>query len=326
MTTLDTLKRLTYPWGGLIGEACKLEGFEELLKQRGDLLAYYNRLLELETSNLKLCKKLLKTFSDYDRGYLHSPLLDQLCTSFKTEHPLVYACGKGYLDCVQFLTYKNDKIHAYSESAFRTACKCGHLEVVKFLHGRGVDIHACEDEALLNASFAGHLAIAQFLLDNGADIHAGNEQALCMAVYHNKSAVVRFLLERGADVHYKNESILIGACDYGKKSFEVVKILIEFGANFRIGNNRIFIQACKDCNTEVIKILLDSGVDVNSYNRALFYATRLDEYDTAKLLLERGYIIRPNDEALENFIDDGTEPVNERMRELLIAHGAQIPE
>lgn len=156
----------TTQWGGLLAESETLPGFEELLQSREDLKKYkcYFKQLE-EAKTLDVVNSIVRQISKYDRNYLNSKLLDELC------------------ELSHITLNTNDWVN--------TACKYRYVVALPFLLARHIPTH----ESLF---IHNDIRIMKMLADGGADIHAQREKGLVFAVQNKNIKIVKFLLERGA--------------------------------------------------------------------------------------------------------------------------------
>ncbi|KAL2788364.1 ankyrin repeat-containing domain protein [Aspergillus keveii] len=155
-------------------------------------------------------------------------------------------------------------------SALWAACLRGHLEIVELLVEKG----ARElNFALMAASRGGNIDMIQVLMDNGADANAQDEDgyygtALQAASIDGHLETVGFLLQNGAEDE-KNVGYHGCALDaaYCNDNFEVMKLLIAWDAKALYDSadyNAIFQSAANQGHTEVLKVFLDEGADVDS--------------------------------------------------------------
>ena len=120
-------------------------------------------------------------------------------------------------------------------------------------------------------------------------------------------AVVRALIEGGANVNaegWQGETPLLLAC-FLQNSLGLVRLLLDAGARPNIvsrGDNcgtPLHNAAGTAGNTDVVRLLLDSGIDVDMRDRrsetALMRATRAGLIGTVRLLLSRGADVRAGD-------------------------------
>jgi len=122
-------------------------------------------------------------------------------------------------------------------------------------------------------------------------------RAIQEAVINGQLERVRLLLDKGTPTntrYYDGDYALldIAAIRYNT---EIMKLLIERGADLNAASRTgltVLHHAAKKINTPAVKLLLDSGMDVNIADNngytPLHYAARDSEVDTVALLLEHG--------------------------------------
>jgi ankyrin repeat protein len=127
------------------------------------------------------------------------------------------------------------------------------------------------------------------------------------ALWNQQYNTFKYLLELGADVtihdHYDGTSAIIEACKMENDNADYVKLLLQHGANIndievgkrREGNSTRdspLIAACRKGKTELVKLLVESGADLNyknEYNQsALSYASKMSHYNIIIYLLKKG--------------------------------------
>jgi ankyrin repeat protein len=200
----------------------------------------------------------------------------------------------------------------------------GHEQVVKMLLDNKADVNAHGGKyanALQAASYRGHEQVVKILLDNKADVnaHGGSYvNALYAASFEGHEQVVKMLLEHYTNVRVllkANKSKLKDASDQTTRNdltLERVKLLVQDGHYERAVNrawsngyvqivvmmletdptSSALYKASKRGYREVVKLLLDKGVDVNAqgghYGNALQAASFRGHKQVVKLLLEAG--------------------------------------
>jgi ankyrin repeat protein len=172
------------------------------------------------------------------------------------------------------------------------------------------------------------------LLENGANPNeiSGRYRstALEIAVGRNYIKIAELLLTSGADVNLTAFSIspIRTAIKYGY--VDMIKLLMSYGANINVVFDAeictgVHIAVLKN-NTELLKVLVEYGVDINQKNvdgsTPLYYAAKYSYISCAKYLIQQGALIN-----LCNKIDDTPLCIaayngNHKMCELLIQHGA----
>lgn len=239
---------------------------------------------------------------------------------------LMVAVKGDHIEVVRILLKAGADVNSrgYSMTALMIAAEDGSTEVVQILLQAGADLNLTGyyGTALMSAVGRGHTEVMQILLEAGADVNVGNKSGnttLMYAMWQDNTEVVQILLQAGADVNVIGDfggTALMGAAERGY--VEVVKILLEAGAdvNLRDGTYRRTalmkaagaynvkyidgeyvryidgdpVQVSPARHTEVVKILLEAGADVNigdMFNdTALMLAAGSGCIETVKILLE----------------------------------------
>lgn len=135
---------------------------------------------------------------------------------------------------------------------------------------------------LMQATLYGSTGTMRMLLDKGADPNAANEAgatALMWAVHDiNK---VKLLIRRGADVNAASKegrtALLIASRQAGSSA--TIRLLMKHGAKAdardALGGTAL-MMAAETGDIEMVRLLLDAGIDVNARAEALYGAPRFD--------------------------------------------------
>merc|ERR1739838_1085719 len=225
--------------------------------------------------------------------------------------PLILAATAGHAKVVQTLLNSGAHIEAQSERTKDTplslACSGGRYEVVEILLARGANKehrNVSDYTPLSLAASGGFVNIIKLLLDNGAEINSrtGSKlgiSPLMLAAMNGHVAAVKLLLDMGSDINAQIETnrntALTLACFQGRH--EVVSLLLDRKANVehraKTGLTPL-MEAASGGYTEVGRVLLDKGADVNaapvpsSRDTALTIAADKGHYRFVELLLSRG--------------------------------------
>jgi len=225
--------------------------------------------------------------------------------------PLILAATAGHDKVVDILLNHGADIEAQSERTKDTplslACSGGRYEVVEILLARGANKehrNVSDYTPLSLAASGGYTNIIKLLLAHGAEINSrtGSKlgiSPLMLAAMNGHTAAVKLLLDMGSDINAQIETnrntALTLACFQGRH--EVVSLLLDRKANVehraKTGLTPL-MEAASGGYTEVGRVLLDKGADVNaapvpsSRDTALTIAADKGHYRFVELLLSRG--------------------------------------
>jgi ankyrin repeat protein len=198
------------------------------------------------------------------------------------------ACGNNNvpISAVQLLLDKGADVNVRGGkygNALQAACQAGStltddsgqdrkLEVVQLLLSRGADVRAKGGYfgTALQAACASpseNTITVRLLIGTGAYVNARGGRygtALQAACAHGSTKVVHLLLEEGALVNAEggyHGTALQAACAGGH--IEVARLLLEHGANIHLRNNGAWHAAARSLNGDLVRLLVDLGVDVN---------------------------------------------------------------
>ncbi|KAF5548627.1 ankyrin repeat [Fusarium mexicanum] len=164
------------------------------------------------------------------------------------QRPYCYTAANGFLELTKLLLQKGSRTRRFLiqedlDLALRTAAEEGHIEIVRFLLNERANPNKITGGALQAAAFRGHLTVIKLLLDNGADIDAHDDRfgsALEAAAMSINLSALRMLLDRGASV--------------SKAGCPISCLIAAYEAN-----DQNDVTEC----TQVLKLLLDKGADIN---------------------------------------------------------------
>lgn len=191
--------------------------------------------------------------------------------------PLLHLAARGGHDqavsflCTGKLFQANVNFRAWKDgcSAIHYAAQCGHAKVISVLHKSGANIDAVDNQgntALFYAVQGGHARTISLLCDYGASFNFGSCNALVEAACRVRVDIVSLLCKRGASVHVNVDtrvSPLIEATKLGNT--EVVRILLHYGAEVEVRSTTVYwtplhIAANRNYK-EILGLLLEKGAD-----------------------------------------------------------------
>jgi len=158
-------------------------------------------------------------------------------------------------------------------TVLRQASKRGDIAIVKYLIGHGSDSTAIDDcgvPLIEYAALNGNKEVVEYLLQKGVDV--SNNNTLSYAIRHDWIDVVEQLLKKGANL----------------KSFEKRNAFQRINSPIR--------EAIISNNIEMVSLLLDNGVDVNtSCNNETLLSVAVEDskyLDILNFLIKKG--AKPN--------------------------------
>jgi ankyrin repeat domain-containing protein 17 len=119
-------------------------------------------------------------------------------------------------------------------------------------------------ETLTGAVSIGDLELTRVFLAHGADLEErtiGFASPLTAACARGRPEMVALLLERGAKIKLKNQPLTPMYAAVANGHVEVVRMLMAKGATANDGALG-FIHACQNGRFSVVKLLVDSGLDL----------------------------------------------------------------
>lgn len=148
------------------------------------------------------------------------------------------------------------------------AARHGSIPVLEMFASHGADLHSVDSSGftlLMTAIQHRHIELARHLIDDGAKIEAqlpGGGTALFMAITTRSPDLVHLVLDSGANIHGNDRAappIIFAA---GMNSTEVVKILLDAGADVNSVNKRngmTPLHRAIGSGPIMVKLLLDAG-------------------------------------------------------------------
>jgi len=196
------------------------------------------------------------------------------------------------------------------------ATKQSDTEMMKILISAGADLEQTAQNLtpLSIAIYDGSLEKIDLLVKSGANLNSVNiwlssHTPLTFAIKCNQTKeLIELLLELGADINGRNwngDSAVMCAAIEGNA--EIVKLLIDKGAILTLKSNEGYLYAtdgeypsdytalmyaCVFDKMDVAKVLLDAGLDVNTFNSKgwspLILATMYGRTEMVKVLIDAG--------------------------------------
>ncbi len=228
---------------------------------------------------------------------------DQLKRPMTIDDAMIEACKSGKMDAVRILLKRGADIrakdHEYRRTPLHWACMKGHTDCAKLLTESGADVDARDDDDRtplhLHMRFEdeqnfpdecyeyGNLECIKLLIEKGADVDASDTfgllplgcvvRSFCACCFERTDKcrdcldVIKLLIRNGADV---NRKMFVEDIDYEICSkISPLRIACEYG------------QGCDDNMddiTQVVKVLIENGADVNARD-VLLASSPIEVYD-----------------------------------------------
>ncbi|AQN68741.1 putative ankyrin repeat protein [Saudi moumouvirus] len=221
-------------------------------------------------------------------------------------------------DNLKFLIENGANIKSITKSLHSTIC-VGNIDMVKYLIESGADINGEFNDSILAASIYGHKDIIDYLLKNGPNFDTINN-GLMEASGDCFMSIIKYLLESGIDINYNNSFALDIACK--NKHLSAIKYLLDNGSDINIRRDTLERLGTQ---FDIIKLLVERGLDKKSINILLISACFCLRLDIIKYLIESGADVHiENDSPLIKAIYSGVYRDNKAIVQYLIENGANI--
>ena len=174
---------------------------------------------------------------------------------------------------------KIDEATESKETPLIHAIQKNRTEFVKLLISYGVNVNCVSNSGatpliIFTTKLDHDIEILNLLIDNGADINALNPEGLSplhTAVIEGNMKLTKLLISKGSNIEIKDStsrsSPLLYACQNGRT--ELFKMLLENGADVNAksadGTSAIHF-ATQSANTEIVDLLLQRDLDINCKN------------------------------------------------------------
>jgi cytohesin len=247
-------------------------------------------------------EQLLAAIRDYDAQEARA-LLSAGADANTRDHDgltaLMYAAMYAGADCVELLLARGADPNAKSDSNLTALMLAvDHVEKVRLLLAKGAEVNARSKQGHTALSIAagrtGTVEVIKALLGRGAELPAIN--VLGAAARSGDVQVVKLLLEKGADPNDRNNAggappMSAKRASERSKGGPRTQAIALFGLTADVGGTPL-MYAASTGNTDVVKLLIDKGADINARNNgdwtALMLAAQTGALDTVRLLLEKG--------------------------------------
>ncbi|XP_071149224.1 26S proteasome non-ATPase regulatory subunit 10-like [Mytilus edulis] len=171
--------------------------------------------------------------------------------------------------CLEGGSNFNYQDHLSGDTALHIAVNHGYTEIVKLLIDGGINLNIKKldgETALHYAVLQRNLEITVLLIDAGIDLNARNEfdnTALHIAVDHRNTEIVKLLIDGDIDLNileWDGETALRDAARERNPE-------ITINTQNKYDNTALFFALLQN-NTDIVKLLIDGGIDVHIQNKS----------------------------------------------------------
>lgn len=255
----------------------------------------------------KLNERLIKVLVKYPARHEYPKRIISLGAdvNYKNDYgitPLLQSINYNNFEDVKFLISKGAKFE--SNDIIKLIIKKENIDILKLLISKGIDINYKPNNmyrTLLGIAIENNsIESIKLLVSMGADVNLSSgpsyRSPLILAVNEKNTEVFKYLLDNGADVNYKGSSnnttvlnYIVKLDDrYSKKRLEFLDMLIPKIDINSSDNYYSFSTACGHYSIDLIKILIEKGIDVNKNFYAIKKALDYNRFDVAQLLIDSG--------------------------------------
>lgn len=197
--------------------------------------------------------------------------------------------------------------------------------------GADVNIKIYESEAIAVAVEQNDAEIAEILLSHGANPNARCVLRSCLmeAIDKRNEQMAALLIRNGANIHekkYSGDTLVVAALENG--CMNTAKLLLEKGCP---PDPDALALAISNKDFELVKLLVDKGVDVNKEGSAgyrqrspLQRALEKGQTDIAEYLISKGADVNWKDCMGESLASDFFRHGDTQMAQFLVDHGADV--
>ena len=221
---------------------------------------------------------------------------------------LMIACERGIIDAINLLLKAGADVNISCAKGNTCLHHCViedcKNEVLQTMISCGAQVNAINKEgrtALMIASKSGNIEGINVLLKAGADPNIidvdGNTCLHCSVLGNYRKEVLHMIIDHSVHLNAINKKVhtaLMMASERGNS--DAINVLLKAGADPNIidadGNTCLHFLVLQRCNKEVLEIIIDHGVHVNTMNKrnetALMIASAKGNTDIIKVLLTAG--------------------------------------
>lgn len=258
---------------------------------------------------------------------------------------LVTACDKSHFKIAKICL---DRGATTQERVLEKAIRNKNIEAIKFIVKEGADVNSLDGRALSNAVLWDDLDLVKFLISFGAKVDNDCNLAVYTAVSKGYLDILTVLVDSDTDgLRYTNilpMGPLVLPCM--NNNLAMVSYLVDKGLDLKKYGRHALIFSAIFGHIEIVKVLVENGVDVNapsfasgglSSDAALRYAANNGHIEVVKYLLMNGADVHAPDDAyqkdedtyktqfhFEDALRSAARKEDEAMVRVLIENGADV--
>ena len=250
-----------------------------------------------ESGNTVLHSALKRKSSFSIIPYLISKGADVNKVNNRNEAPIHYSCygsnsRNDFKKIIELLLSKGADINARGMGVEtilqRVVQNTQYFKFIPYLISKGADVNIKKEYSRYRTPLLHQLisrgqdrnvdaieSVTKLLLQKGVDINGKDSQGTT-ALYNaiNKKLLTKMLLNLGADLNSKDNhgaTLFLRSFRYNRRAIvDYINFLIKEGANVRdkddCGNTALHLAVARNYSMEIIKPLIDKGLDVNAVN------------------------------------------------------------
>ena len=156
--------------------------------------------------------------------------------------------------------YHDYKLYINEENLIKIIAIHSSYNMANYLINRNVNLNF-DNRAIVFAATSSSpksVQMLKLLVEHGADIHIYNDKPLSVSVSTGRMDNMQFLIENGATIG----DDLINSIQFHDSNIEIIKYLVNNGLNLLTDNYGLKIAVSMGA-TKITKLLLDMGADVN---------------------------------------------------------------
>ncbi len=200
------------------------------------------------------------------------------------------------------ITFTEEPSNSVKYNLLHEACMLGNKELSLLFIDKGLALNSSDFPPLFLAAEYGHKELTDFLIERGASINSvtpGGYNLLHAACKGGLTELISLLIDKGLDVNSVDEEgntpLYYAVTSY--TSYDVpaarkalASMLINKGADVSLSPH-LLGEASMRGFTDLVRAIIDKGVDVNSLNESLRYAVGVDlggDEESLIILIQNG--------------------------------------